>query len=76
MALGLFAGVAAIIKCEKQKTAISDPNSYIHDTFSMWKMTKYLWMNTERLAIQWRFLRVCLSGQGTIRTAEERWRVS
>lgn len=41
LALGLFAGVAAIIKSEKQKTALSDPDPYIHDTFSMWRFIEY-----------------------------------
>ena len=41
LALGLFAGVAAIIKSEKQKTALIDPDPYIDDTFTMWRFIEY-----------------------------------
>ncbi|RYN28419.1 hypothetical protein AA0112_g7563 [Alternaria arborescens] len=41
LALGLFAGVAAIIKSEKQKTALTDPDPYVHDTFTMWRFIEY-----------------------------------
>ena len=39
--LGLFAGVAAIIKSEKQKTAFSDPDPFVHDTFTIWRFIEY-----------------------------------
>ncbi|CAN9155637.1 unnamed protein product [Alternaria alternata] len=41
LALGLFAGVAVIIKSEKQKTALIDPDPYVHDTFTMWRFIEY-----------------------------------
>ncbi|CAN9151547.1 unnamed protein product [Alternaria sp. RS040] len=41
LALGLFAGIAAIIKSEKQKTALTDPDPYVHDTFTMWRFIEY-----------------------------------
>ena len=41
LALGLFAGVAAIIKSEKQKTALIDPDVYVLDTFTMWRSIEY-----------------------------------
>ncbi|KAL6168661.1 hypothetical protein ACJQWK_05039 [Exserohilum turcicum] len=41
LALGLFAGVAAIIKSEKQKTIFSNPDPYVKDTFVMWRFIEY-----------------------------------
>ena len=36
MTLGVFAGVAGIVKSEKQKAALYNPDQYVHDTFTIW----------------------------------------
>ncbi|KAA8625558.1 hypothetical protein PtrSN002B_008991 [Pyrenophora tritici-repentis] len=41
LALGLFAGVAAIIKSEQQKAILSDPDPFVLDSFTMWRLLEY-----------------------------------
>lgn len=41
LALGAFAGVAAIIKSELQKTVLADPDPYIKDSFTLWRFIEF-----------------------------------
>jgi hypothetical protein len=41
LTLGLFAGIAGIVKSEKQKLALYQPDQYVHDTFTIWWFVEY-----------------------------------
>jgi hypothetical protein len=41
LSLGLFAAAAAIVKSEKQKTALQNPDPYVYDTFTIWRFIEF-----------------------------------
>jgi hypothetical protein len=41
LALGLFAAAAAIVKSEKQKTALQEPDPYVYDIFTIWRFIEF-----------------------------------
>ncbi|KAF2126638.1 hypothetical protein P153DRAFT_359602 [Dothidotthia symphoricarpi CBS 119687] len=41
LALGLFAGIACVIKSKKQAKFFDNPDPYVYDTFTMWRFIEF-----------------------------------
>ncbi|KAF2822485.1 hypothetical protein CC86DRAFT_396723 [Ophiobolus disseminans] len=41
LTLGLFAGIAGIVKSQKQKAALYNPDQYVYDSFTIWWIIEY-----------------------------------
>lgn len=41
LSLGIFAAVAAIVKAEIQKVILSDPDPFVHDSFTLWRFIEF-----------------------------------
>jgi hypothetical protein len=41
LSLGVFAAVAAIVKAEIQKVILSNPDPFVHDSFTLWRFIEF-----------------------------------
>lgn len=77
LTLGVFAGLAGIVKSEKQKLALYTPDQYVHDTFTIWWFVEYnIGMIAASLpALKPLFRRVLETAKGTTatRSSRRRW---